>query len=178
MQDSCITFFDNCVSQVSLLLSLFTPKRRELEVQSQPTEKLQMDVSLLAQGSTSTHSISPPWESFRGNFKAYTCIKRQQGEALMQCSSGQPGTAFAPLCCRTLGSLPTLTPSCHLSQNKTGTVLPTQYWSQTPATLSNPNCHSVPLLLPQTPRSWVLEKVWLSHRSVPFSGVRLSHCSF
>lgn len=84
------------VSQVSLLLSLLTPKRRELEVQSQPTEILQMDLSLLSQGSASTHSISPPWESLRANFKAYTCLKRKQGEHLMQCSSGQPGTA-APL---------------------------------------------------------------------------------
>lgn len=92
MQDSCVTVFDNCVSQVSLLLSLTLQKSRELEGQSQPTENLKMDVSLLAQGSTSTHSISAPWESFRANFKAYMCLKRQQGEPLMQCCSGQPGT--------------------------------------------------------------------------------------
>lgn len=152
MQDSCVTF-DNFVSQVSLPLSLPIPKRRELEVQSQPTENLQMDVSLLAQGSTSTHSISPPWESFRANFKAYTCLKKQQGEPLMQCSSGQPGTASAPLCCRTLGSLPSLTPLCRLSQSEAGTVL-TQYCSQTPAKLSNPSCHSAHLLLPQIPWSF------------------------
>lgn len=115
MQDSRITFFNNCVSQVSLLLSLLIPKGRELEVQSQATENLQMDVSLLAQGSTSTHSISPPGENFSAIFKAYTCLKRQQGEPLMQCSSGQPGTASASLCCRTLGSLPSLTPFQHLS---------------------------------------------------------------
>lgn len=42
MQDSCVTFFGNCVSQVSLLLSLLIPKRRELQAQSQPTENLQM----------------------------------------------------------------------------------------------------------------------------------------
>lgn len=138
MQDSCVTFFDNCVSQVSLLISLPILKSRELEGESQPTENLQMDVSLLAQGSTSTHSISPPWESFRANFKAYTCLKRQQGEPLMQCYSGQPGTASAPLCCRTLGSWPPLTPLSHLSQSKTGTVLLTQQWSQTPAKLSDP----------------------------------------
>lgn len=158
MQDSCVTVFDNCVSQVSLLLSLTLQKSRELEGQSQPTENLKMDVSLLAQGSTSTHSISAPWESFRANFKAYMCLKRQQGEPLMQCCSGQPGTASAPLFCRTLGSWPSLTPLSHLSQSKTGTVLLTQHWSQTPAKLSYPHCHSAHLLLPQTPWSWFWNK--------------------
>lgn len=124
-------FFDNCSSQVSLLSRLLIPKSRELEVQSQPTENLQ--VSAPCCWPRAQHSLPqshPAWESFRANYKAYTCLKRAVYQAAGRASRAVLlWAAWDWFCCPRLQeygspcrpSHPSATH--HLSRSKTGTVL-------------------------------------------------------
>lgn len=135
--------------QVSLLSRLLIPNTRE--VQSQPTENLLVSAPhcwpraqhsptqshLLGKASEQT---SKPTHTLKGLFT------RQQGEPLMQCSSGQLGTASAALCCRCSDplALPCTLPPPTTShpQNKMGTVLLTHCYSQL-----QPSCPSLTLAL-------------------------------
>lgn len=68
-----------CHQDFSSHLSLQEKRARGLEpAHGKPTGVL---TSLLAWGSALAHSISPPGESCRANFKAYTCHQRAEGNA-------------------------------------------------------------------------------------------------
>lgn len=118
--------------QVSLLSRFLIPKRRDLEVQSQPTENLQVSAPRCwprAQHSPTQSHL--PWKASDQTSKPTHALKgpftRQQGEPLTQCSSGQPGAASAALCCRSLDPLapPHTLPPATTShpQSRTGMVL-------------------------------------------------------
>lgn len=94
---------------------------------------------LLARGSTLTHSISPPWESFRANFKAYTCLTRPVYQAAGRASHAMLlWAAWDCPCCSLMQAFGPPWPPSHPSttrylshtQSSTGTVLLTRYGSQ------------------------------------------------
>lgn len=116
MWDSCVTFFGNCVSQVSLLSSLLIPKTREPEVQTSPWKTCRC-LHISAGLGLNTHPLSlTSLHSFGASSKAYGRLgTRQQGELLMQCS--WPGTASAALCAWVWIPLPCLARFHHGSPN-------------------------------------------------------------
>lgn len=147
-------FFASCGSQVSLLPKLLIPKRREPEVQRQPTENLQVSahhcwpgaqhsrpLNLTSLGKLQSRLQSPHVPS-RG------CLPGR-GESPAQCSSGQPEAASASLLCCSLDppALPGTLPA------------PTHTWSKTGGTLLTHPCSRgrhprlCSPLVPQAPRS-------------------------